>query len=116
MMRKADILLAVPVLLGLPLLLHAQTACPRLTAVSATKAKAGDVLTATGKNLDRADLAALYLTDGKIDTKVTIIDETGASITFKVPAAVKPGRLALMVLTTGDTPKLYEEPVKVTIQ
>jgi hypothetical protein len=44
-----------------------------------------------------------------------IIDETGTSITFKIPAEVKPGRLALMVRTTGDRPKLIEGPVKVVI-
>jgi len=34
----------------------------------------------------------------------------------KIPATTKPGRLALMVLTTGKVPKLIEQPVKVTIE
>ena len=62
------------------------------------------------------NVAALYLTDGKNDIKVTIIEETANTILFKVPAKVETGRLALMVLTTGQNPKLIEEPVKVTIE
>jgi siroheme synthase (precorrin-2 oxidase/ferrochelatase) len=44
-----------------------------------------------------------------------IIDEIGTSTTFRIPAEVKPGRLALMVRTIGDRPKLIEEPVTVVI-
>jgi hypothetical protein len=33
-----------------------------------------------------------------------------------VTANVRPGRLALMVLTRGREPKLIEQPVKVTIE
>jgi hypothetical protein len=102
--------------LALSHLVWPQTAMPHMVSVSAAKAKAGDVLTVTGENLDKTNVAALYLTDGKVDAKVVIIEENGRAIKFRVPTEAKSGRLALMVLTTGDKPKLIEEPVKVLVE
>jgi hypothetical protein len=87
-----------------------------MQAVQPDVAQAGDVVKVTGENLGQSNVKELYLTDGKIDTKVTIVEETNTYIVFKVPADVSVGRRALMVLTTGNSPKLIEEPVKVTIQ
>ncbi len=61
-------------------------------------------------------MAALYLTDGKTDVKVPIIEQTGTSIKFRIPSEAKPGRLALMVLTKDKPPRLIEEPVKITVE
>ena len=79
-------------------------------------ATSGDVVKVTGDNLGATNVAALYLTDGTNDTKMAILAQTPASITFKVPPDAKTGRLALMFLTKSDPPKLLEEPVKVTIR
>jgi hypothetical protein len=91
----------------------AQAATPHMTAVEPTSGKSGDVLTVTGENLDNSTVAALYLTDEKNDIKVGIVSETSNSIKFTIPAGVKPGDFALMVLTKGDNPKYIEEPVRV---
>jgi hypothetical protein len=98
------------------LLLCAQDNSPRLTAVEPATAKTGDVLTATGENLDKPNLVDLFLTDGTKDYKVAISEQSGTAIKFKVPANVPAGRFALMVLTGGKEPKLMEQPVKVTIE
>jgi hypothetical protein len=76
--------------------------------------KAGDLLTVTGENLDKANVAKLYLTDGTHDIEVPMEEQVATSIKFKIPAKAK-GRLALMVLTRGKDPKLIEQPVKVMI-
>ena len=115
-MRNIMILLVLIAAFGLPMLLLADSPMPMMRVVEPVIAQAGDVLTVTGENLGQASVAALYLTDGKKDTKVTIIKESSTSIVFKVPAGVQAGRRALMVLTTGPNPKLIEEPVRVTIQ
>ena len=94
----------------------AQAPMPRMTGVEPGTCKAGDVLTAAGENLDKAQVEQLFLTDGKNDLKVDITDQAPTAIKFKVPASAKPGRFALMLLTRGKEPKLIEQPVKVTIE
>ncbi len=77
--------------------------------------KVGDVLAVHGENLGQDNVSALYLTDGITDIKVLMIDQAATSIKFRIPPEAKPGRFALMVLTTGKTPKLIEQPVKITV-
>jgi len=93
-----------------------QSTDPQMTTVDPDSGKAGDVVTVTGENLDKSAVAKLYLTDGTHDIEVAMDEQTATSIKFKIPAAAKPGRLALMVLTTGKTPKLIEQPVKILIE
>ncbi|HOQ47012.1 MAG TPA: IPT/TIG domain-containing protein [Bryobacteraceae bacterium] len=95
--------------------LQAQSGMPQMKSVEPVNAKAGDVLTVTGENLDAANVAKVYLTDGKNDVEVVIEGQEATALKFKVPENVKPGRLALMILTKGKEPKLIEQPVKVTI-
>lgn len=96
-------------------LLVAQSA--RISTVEPQSAKAGDVCTAAGENLDKEHVKELYLTDGKNDFKVEIVEQTAAALKFKVPAtAAAKGRLALMITTAGKAPQMIEQPVKVTIE
>ena len=78
--------------------------------------KIGDLVSVVGTNLGQDNVAALYLTDGKLDTKLVMIEQTSTSIKFKVPPEVKPGRLALMVLTKEKDPRLMEQPVKIVVE
>jgi len=94
----------------------AQPAMPRLASADPPSGKVGDVIVVTGENLTKDSVAKLYLTDGTTDIQVEISEQTSTSLKFKIPAKAKPGRLALMVLTTGKEPKLIEQPVKVTIE
>jgi len=114
-MRKSS-LVAVLFALAASTVVLAQTSMPQMQAVDPASAKAGDVVTVTGENLDQTMVAALYLTNGKDDFKVEITGQTATEIKFKIPAAVKTGRLALMVLTKGKDARLIEEPVKVLIE
>ncbi len=115
-MRPSYIALLLLVALILPATLIAQTAVPRMTAVEPGNGKAGDILTVTGENLEKENVAELYLTDGKNDLKVVITEQAATAIKFQIPATVKPGRFALMILTKGKEPKLIEQPVKVTVE
>ena len=74
------------------------------------------MLTVTGEKLDQNNVVEVYLTDGKNDFKVAIVEQTATTIRFRIPVEAKAGRFALMVLTTGKDPKLIEEPVKVTVE
>jgi IPT/TIG domain len=97
------------------LVVYAQQAMPRMSTVEPGNGKAGDVITANGENLQKEAVARVYLTDGKNDTEVQIVEQTPTAIKFKIPAKVAAGRLALMVLTAGKDAKLMEQPVKVQI-
>jgi hypothetical protein len=103
------------VLIGAAVLL-AQATVPQMKSVDPDTAKSGDVLTVVGENLDRANVADVFLTDGKNDYKATITAQETGSLKMKVPDSAKPGRLALMILTKGKDQKLIEQPVKVTIE
>ena len=94
----------------------AQAPMPRLTSVEPASGKAGDVLAANGENLQKPNVVELFLTDGKNDQKMVIVEQTPTAIKFRVPTNTKPGRFALMILTGGKEPKLLEQPVKVDIE
>ena len=94
---------------------YAQQAMPRMISVDPPNGKTGDVITVTGENLQKDLVDKVYLTDEKIDTIVEVTEQTDTSIKFKIPAKAAPGRLALMILTTGKDAKYIEQPVKVTI-
>jgi hypothetical protein len=93
-----------------------QEAMPRMSTVEPGNGKVGDELTITGENLAKPTVDKLYLTDGKNDTEVTVTTQAATSIKFKIPAAAKPGRFSLMILTGGKDPKYIEQPVKVTVE
>ena len=88
---------------------------PRMSTVAPDTGKAGAEFVATGENLAKANVAELFLTDGKTDIAVAITTQEAASIKFKAPATVKAGAYRLMILT-GDRKQLIEQPVKVTIE
>jgi len=105
---------AAPLLLAAALAAFAQS-MPRMTTVDPPEGKRGDVLTVSGDNLGKDQVAKLYLTDGTHDVLVEMTDQEKASIKFKIPEKAATGRFALMLLTTGKPPKLMEQPVKVTV-
>ncbi len=118
MMRRyfSNLMLSVLALFAFATVMEAQAAFPRMTTVNPTKAKIGEVLTVEGENLEKSNVAELFLTDGKNDYKMDIVEQTPKTIRFKVADKCKPGHFALMILTPGKEPKLIEQPVKVNIE
>jgi hypothetical protein len=106
---------ALPLFLAAGMAAFAQ-AVPRMTTVDPGTGKAGDELVVAGENLEKAQVAKLYLTDEKNDYQVDMTEQTGTSIKFKIPAKAPAGRFALMLLTTGKDAKLIEQPVKITVE
>jgi hypothetical protein len=95
---------------------YAQQAMPRMTTVDPDNGKSGDVITVAGENLQKEQVAKVFLTDGKNDVPVDLVEQSATSIKFKIPAKATAGRFALMVLTTGKDAKYMEQPVKVTVE
>jgi len=58
----------------------------------------------------------VYLTDHTFDMKVKVLDQQDDVIEFRIPPSVKPGRLQLLVKTTGKQPLLLEQPVYITVE
>ncbi|MGA2120019.1 MAG: IPT/TIG domain-containing protein [Bryobacteraceae bacterium] len=113
--KKMRLSLITCLLLGAGTVALAQQAMPRMTSVDPLNGKTGDVIAVTGENLQKDTVAKVFLTDGKNDTPVEVTEQTATSIKFKIPVKAAPGRLTVMVLTTGKDAKYIEQPVKVTI-
>jgi len=100
------------------MLLSPQVARPTvIDSVDPATAKAGDVVTATGTDIGSDQVTEVYLTSGSTDLKVEVVEQTSKSIKFKVPAAIKAGRWALLInVKQGEGRALMELPVKVTVE
>ena len=88
---------------------------PRILSVDPDSGKVGDMVVAKGESLDKSAIGELFLTDGKIDTKVEIADQSEKEIKFKVPAAAKAGRYRLMIVTPKKDSAI-EQPVMFTVE
>ena len=115
-MSRQRTLLSITLLIALSITILAQTGSPRVDAVEPDTGKSGAILAINGENLQKPGVAEVYLTDGKNDLKVEVVEQAEKSIKFKIPATAKPGRYAVMLLTGGKDPKYLEQPVKVTVE
>ena len=68
----------------------------------------------TCENADKVNVADLYLTDGKTDTRAAIMEKTSDKIKFQVPK-IKPGRYHLAFLTANKA-SIIEMPVVLTVE
>jgi hypothetical protein len=89
---------------------------PLMSKVQPDSGKIGSVLRVRGVFLDKAKVDEVYLTDHTFDMKCKVMDQTEDYIEFRIPPSVKPGRLQLLVKTTGREPMLLEQPVFITVQ
>jgi len=89
---------------------------PAMKRVEPDSGKIGSVLQVHGVFLDKTKVDEVYLTDHTFDMKVKVLDQTDDSIEFRIPPSVKPGRLQLLVKTTGHDPVLLEQPVFITVE
>jgi hypothetical protein len=87
---------------------------PRCSAIDPDTAKTGDTVNASCDNVDKSTVADVYLTDGKADTKVVVMEEGGGKVKFQVPR-IKPGRYHLAFLTANKA-SMIEQPVVLTVE
>ncbi|HTQ56804.1 MAG TPA: IPT/TIG domain-containing protein [Bryobacteraceae bacterium] len=106
----------MPLLLAASFAAFAQQPAPRMTSVDPMNGRVGDEITVSGENLEKAQVAKVYLTDGKNDVLLELTEQSATTVKFKIPAKAQAGRFALMLLTTGKEPKLIEQPVKLTVE
>ncbi len=99
---------------GFAAMLPAQT--PLMSKVQPDNGTIGSVLHIHGMYLGKTKVDEVYLTDHTFDMKVKVLDQSEDSIAFRIPPEVKPGRLQLLVKTTGKEPVLIEQPVFITVE
>lgn len=87
---------------------------PRCTAVDPDTAKIGDTVNITCENVDKTNVADVYLTDGKEDTKISVMEHTADKIKFQVPN-LKPGRYHIALLSANKQ-SMIEQPVALTVE
>jgi hypothetical protein len=87
---------------------------PRCTAVEPDTAKTGDTVNVTCENVNKSTVADMYLTDGKDDTKISVMEHTDDKIKFQVPR-IKPGRYHIAVLTANKA-SMIEQPIALTVE
>jgi hypothetical protein len=88
---------------------------PLMRTVEPTPVKVSEVVTIKGDHLDKDFISAVYVSDGKKDIQVTVQTQTSDTVSFKVPAELKPGSYRVIVLLNIAEPTLVEEPVRLNI-
>jgi hypothetical protein len=88
---------------------------PLMRSVEPDQAKIGDVVTINGDFLDKKRVAEFYLTDGKDNFKLEVVEQTDKVVKVKIVKNTPFARLRLMVLTTGSAPQFIEQPVMVEV-
>jgi len=89
---------------------------PQMNTVQPDGGKIGSVLRVRGSFLDKTKVDEVYLTDHTFDMKVKVLDQKDDVIEFRIPPSVKPGKLQLLVKTTGKQPLLLEQPVYIMVE
>ena len=89
---------------------------PVMRTVNPEAVKAGAVVAVSGEFLDKSRVAEVYLTDGKVDIKVEIIEQASGSLKFRVPENTAAGRYNLMAMLVGEVPTLIETPARLKVE
>lgn len=89
---------------------------PEMNHATPDNGKIGTVLKVHGRFLSKQTVDEVYLTDHTFDMKVKVLDQTDDYIEIRIPPSVKPGKLQLLVKTTGKEPKLLEQPVYIKVE
>ena len=85
---------------------------PKITGVDPEMGKVNDNITVSGANLAKDSVAAIFLSDDKMDYKATIVQQGADKIVMKVPQ-VKPGSYNVSIQVGNG---ILIEPVRFTVQ
>ena len=83
-----------------------------MTAVEPRSGKPGDTATATGENLAKSSVVAVFPSDARSDYKVTVLEQTAEKIVFKVPS-VKPTSYNVSLQVRNE---IHIQPVRFEVE
>jgi hypothetical protein len=90
-----------------PSAIRAQATSPHISSVTPDTGKANDSITITGENLGKDKVAAVFLSDAKLDHKAIVLDQEPTKIVIKVPN-LQPGDYNISV---QEGSAIYIQPV-----
>ena len=85
-----------------------------LQGVMPTEARPGDVVTVTGVALDAGHVKEVYLTNGEVDYRVEILEQSDVAVRLRVPAKIPAGQMRFAIVVVSR-PELLEQPVLLKI-
>lgn len=91
-----------------PVALRAQSASPHINSITPNTGKCQASITITGENLGKDKVAAVFLSDEKLDHKAVVVDQESTKIVITVPKDLKPGDYNISVQEGGA---IYIQPV-----
>jgi len=100
-------------LLAVPPALRAQSGSPHIASVTPGSGKAEDTITITGQNLGKDKVAAVFLSDAKLDHKAIVIDQEATKIVIKVPDNLKAGDYNISM---QEGAAVYIQPIIFTVK
>jgi IPT/TIG domain len=103
----------VSLLFAVPPAARAQSDSPHIATVTPGSGKAEDTITITGQNLGKDKVAAVFLSDAKLDHKAVVMDQETTKIVIKVPAGLKAGDYNISV---QEGAAIYIQPVIFTVK
>ena len=77
-----------------------QSAAPVFASTDTPKGNKGDSISFSGQSLQKALISKIFLTDGKNDFQVEVLEQTATTVKFRIPDTVPPGHYAQMLFTT----------------
>ena len=85
-----------------------------LQGVTPGEARPGDLVTVTGAALDASHIKEIYLTDGEVDYRVEILEQSDLAVRLRVPAKIPSGPMRFAIVVVSR-PELLEQPVLLKI-
>lgn len=89
---------------------------PMMEKAEPDSGKVGSVMRVHGQFLGKAKVDEVYLSDHTFDMKVKVLNQSDDVIEFRIPPFAKPGRLQLVLKTTGKEPFILEQPLYITVE
>ena len=89
---------------------------PQMDAVNPKIGTIGTVVRANGKALGKDKVDSVYLSDHTLDLMVKVLTQSDDTIEFRIPPSVKPGKLQLVIRTTGKQQYILEQPFYFTVE
>jgi|GEM_PF-2362751 len=113
LLSKAALVLSLAMALGIQLI--AASGVPMMRSADSTEALRGGVVAISGDNLSKANVSEIYLTNGRDDVKMEIVEQAATLVKVRVSKDVAYGRYSLMILTSTEPPMFIEQPVRLSV-
>lgn len=86
----------------------ATAGAPRLESLEPPEAVPGVVIAGSGSGL--AGVSGVLVSDGRLDLRATIVEQTESVLKFSIPQAIRPGRQRIrLICNTSGRPQIVDQ-------